>query len=152
MKTLSTHAHAAKLIKEDLKKAFPLTKFSVSSRSYSMGSSIDVSWIDGPISDKVEEVIGKYQYGYFNGMEDIYETTNSIEGLPQVKFVFTNREINESIYAQVFEKFKAYYSGFENLKSIDETSEILMSKWSVWTARNFIYRELYHLDLTNGYN
>ena len=37
--------------------------------------------------DKIDEIAMPYQYGHFNGMEDMYEISNVIEQLPQVMFV-----------------------------------------------------------------
>lgn len=98
MKTLSPHAHAAKLIKQDLKKAFPDIKFRVVSKAYSMGNAVSAYWIDGPESKEVRLIIDKYQYGYFNGMEDIYENTNSRDDIPQVKYVTVTRERSECVF------------------------------------------------------
>ena len=43
-----TAAETAKLIRKALKASFPGVKFSVRSKSYSMGASVNVSYIDGP--------------------------------------------------------------------------------------------------------
>lgn len=51
----------AKQIREELKKAFPGIKFSVRSNVYSMGSSINVRWVDGPVESAVREVIQKFE-------------------------------------------------------------------------------------------
>jgi hypothetical protein len=51
----------AKLIRRDLARAFPGTTFSVRISRYSGGSSIDVRWTDGPTSDAVERVTGRYE-------------------------------------------------------------------------------------------
>lgn len=96
MKTISSHAAAAKLIRKDLAKAFPSVKFSVRSESFSMGDAVRIEWLDGPIYSTVDELVKKYQYGHFNGMEDMYENSNTIEGLPQVKFVTTSRRMSEA--------------------------------------------------------
>lgn len=40
-------ADTAKLIRVQLKKNFPAIKFSVKSKSYSMGASITIGWTDG---------------------------------------------------------------------------------------------------------
>jgi hypothetical protein len=69
----SSHALGAKNIKKELLRTFPGVKFSVRSDCFSGGNSIDVSWTDGPTEKEVEKVIGKYQEGHFNGMEDLYE-------------------------------------------------------------------------------
>jgi conjugative element/phage-associated large polyvalent protein len=39
----------AKLVRKELKTHFPRHKFSVRIERYSMGSSINVTWIDGPM-------------------------------------------------------------------------------------------------------
>lgn len=68
------HVLAAKNIRVELKEAFPGHKFSVKSKSFSMGDSVDVRWVDGPTTKEVDGIIDKYQHGHFNGMEDIYES------------------------------------------------------------------------------
>ena len=81
-------AQTAQLIRKDLKEFFPKAKFTVKSDSYAGGDAVRISFIDSPyLTAEVESKLKKYQYGHFNGMEDIYENSNSIDGLPQVKFV-----------------------------------------------------------------
>lgn len=91
--TVSPWAAAAKAIRKELKTAFPGVSFSVKSEAYSMGTSVNVYWTDGPTSKEVNSIIGKYQYGHFDGMIDCYEYSNRREDLPQVKFVFANRSM-----------------------------------------------------------
>lgn len=74
----SYHTLAAKNIRTELKREFPGVKFSVRSSSFSMGNDVNVSWTDGPTTEEVEGVTGKYQQGVFNGMEDIYEYGRSV--------------------------------------------------------------------------
>lgn len=95
----SSAANASAAIKEELKKAFPTIKFSVKSSNFSMGDSVDISWTDGPTSKEVDAITDKYQYGHFNGMEDIYENSNRREDIPQAKYVSTHRHQNEEIMA-----------------------------------------------------
>ena len=66
-----TVADTAKHMRKALRAAFPGVKFSVRSRSYSGGSSIDVFWTDGPSGEAVEQVTGQYQGGRFDGMIDL---------------------------------------------------------------------------------
>lgn len=96
---LSSHAAAAAAIKEELKAIYPHIKFSVKSDSFSMGDSVHVNWTDGPTSNEVDEIIKKYQYGHFNGMEDIYENSNSRDDIPQSKYVSGSRSISDEIEA-----------------------------------------------------
>lgn len=49
-------AETAKRLRLALKNAFPGVKFSVRSRTYSGGASIDVSWTDGPTAKTVDRL------------------------------------------------------------------------------------------------
>lgn len=95
MGKIGKHALAAKKIKAELKKAFPSTKFRVVSSSYSMGTSVDVHWADGPTQKEVEKISKKYQYGHFDGMSDTYEMDNKNANLPQAKYVHGHRTIGQ---------------------------------------------------------
>jgi hypothetical protein len=55
---LSSVAQQAKDLRQQLKAVFPLCKFRVRSSNYSMGSSIRVSWMDGPMVSEVEAIAG----------------------------------------------------------------------------------------------
>jgi len=66
-------ALGAKNIRTELKRAFPGIKFTVRSRLFAGGDSIDIKWTLGPTSDEVKAIIGKYQKGSFDGMADSYE-------------------------------------------------------------------------------
>ncbi len=66
-------------------------KASVRCKSYSMGDSVTVEIqeiINPEIYNALKEELAKYQYGHFNGMEDIYENTNCIDEIPQTKYLF----------------------------------------------------------------
>jgi len=66
----------AKLIRAALRREFPGIKFSVRSRSYAGGASIDVCWTDGPQKAAVEEVTGSYAGAGFDGMTDCKTMTS----------------------------------------------------------------------------
>jgi hypothetical protein len=61
----------AKLIRQALKRNFPGITFSVRYKSYSGGSSIDVSWTDGPRAQVVERVTSGFAGAGFDGMIDL---------------------------------------------------------------------------------
>jgi hypothetical protein len=67
---LST-ADTAKLIRAELKKAFPKTTFSVRSKVYSGGSSIRVTWSDGPTDAAVQSLLNRFRGSDFDGMQDM---------------------------------------------------------------------------------
>ncbi len=60
----------AKIIRAELKKAFPETKFSVRSKVYSMGCSITVWYTDGPPTKAVESIVAPFHGTGFDGMTD----------------------------------------------------------------------------------
>jgi hypothetical protein len=61
----------AKAIRALLKRKFPTTKFSVRSKIYAGGSSIDVSWTDGPTAKLVDAYIAPFAGSGFDGMCDM---------------------------------------------------------------------------------
>lgn len=87
---------ATKNIRKELASKFPTTKFGVRSRRYSGGSALDIDWTDGPTTKRVDEVVDKYQYGDFDGMDDSYNPRkNRDESLGGAKFVQTQRDYTE---------------------------------------------------------
>ena len=66
-----THADRAKLIRSALALAFPSTKFSVTTKTYSGGGSVSVGWMDGPSSEQVEKIAGQFETRGFDGMIDM---------------------------------------------------------------------------------
>ena len=86
----STQAKAAAEIRKYLKeKGIPAK---VTSQSASMTSSvrIKVSDLHPDIFEEIEQHCMQYQYGHFDGMQDLYEYSNARNDIPQVKFVFVN--------------------------------------------------------------
>lgn len=61
-------ADTAKLIRVELKKNFPATKFSV--RTERSGT-IRINWTDGPTQKRVDEVVGGFEGKGFDGMIDM---------------------------------------------------------------------------------
>jgi hypothetical protein len=136
-------AQAAAQIREILKKEFPTTKFSVKSDNFSMGDSVNVSWIDGVAPRKVEKLISHYQYGKFNGMEDIYECTNRRDDIPQTKWLSCNREVSDAVYLSKLEELRGKWDVLANVRpeNIRETNREIFDKTTFWTARDFIYSQ-----------
>ena len=69
-RTIDT-AECAKMLRKQLKKSFPDTKFSVRTRRYAGGSSLDVKWTDGPTYESVKSVVHPYEGTKFDGMIDM---------------------------------------------------------------------------------
>ena len=64
-------AETAKMIRKVLKGKFPNTKFSVRSSRYAGGSSISISWFDGPTAKDVDAIVKPYESKGFDGMIDM---------------------------------------------------------------------------------
>jgi len=132
----SNEANAAKSIKNELKMVFPGVKFSVTSDSFSMGNSVNISWTDGPTTEVVDKIVKKYQYGHFNGMEDIYEFSNMIKELPQAKFVMTNRHMSDETEEKIREELKI---AKEDMARYNESRQ----EWN----NTLVYRKFIKMDL-----
>lgn len=62
----------AVLIRQTLRAAFPKTTFSVRTKRYSGGCSIDVGWVDGPAAhQQVTPILQRFEGKGFDGMVDL---------------------------------------------------------------------------------
>jgi hypothetical protein len=105
MKTKTPAALAANALKAEIKKAFPSIAVSVKSENYSMGCSVNVYVTDQPPATMktIHELAAKYQYGHFDSMNDIYESTNRRDDIPQAKYVFVNNDKSDDMRARLKE-------------------------------------------------
>lgn len=104
---MSSQARAAANLREELRRTFPGIRFKVTSHSFSGGNSVDVGWELGPTTNEVDSVARKYQYGWFDGMEDIYrDDDTALSGavnivLGQAKYVHCERSTPDAAYETV---------------------------------------------------
>ena len=132
---LTEAAQVAKLIRQDLKKTFPGTKFRVKSSNFSMGDSVDVYWEDGVPDELVKKRIKKYQYGHFDGMQDLYEYSNTRDDIPQAKYVHTQRTMSEGARKYLVNKYNKNW-------------QYPIKDWNTegWEKRNQIFRDFNKTD------
>lgn len=142
MRKTTEHAEAAKMIRNELKEAFPTVKFSVRSKSYSGGESININWENGPAESEIGKIVNKYEYGKFNGMDDNYEYSNIRKDIPQVKYLFTGRTFSKGMVEEIFENYKKTHKEWEDLGNLDERSPKFQAEWGYITPRNYIENEL----------
>ncbi len=94
----------AKLVRAKLKKVFPQTKFGVKISRYSGGSSIDVTWTDGPTTKMVEATCEEFRGDYFDGMIDYHGgIVREVDGNP-VKYMGSlgyNRRFSRALHENV---------------------------------------------------
>lgn len=95
-KPTSGYALGAANIRKELARAFPGQKFSVTSKSFSGGNSIDVWYEYGPTTEAVDKIISKFEQGSFDGSDDSY-TYDSDRTFTDVfggaKYVHSSRSI-----------------------------------------------------------
>lgn len=98
------NTEVAKLVRKDLRATFGKgVKFSVRTDKYAGGSSIRVSWTDGPTENEVESLIGHYKGATFDGMTDMKDYHDTLvvgENGPEVvsygnDFIFTSRTLSD---------------------------------------------------------
>lgn len=97
--TYISATETAKLVRAELKRAFPGQKFSV---KQTPGGAIRVSWVDGPNSDKVKKVAGHFHGSEFDGMQDLKYSNRQ----PYANdFIFFQREFSPEVVKSAAEKF-----------------------------------------------
>lgn len=95
----------AKLVRHALKAAYPTIKFSVRVDRYSMGSSIDVTWTDGPTHAMVQPLLQQCHGSHFDGMIDLKSAiTQEYQGETvqyEGDFVSGQRNISTAFMTQI---------------------------------------------------
>lgn len=113
---LSPHARAAANMRTELAKAFPGIKFTVKSKSFSGGDSIDVDWEMGPTEKEVKEITSKYEDGHFDGMQDMYIHDASAfkkavgRVLGDIKYCSEHRDYGIGIYSKMRDIILSHYN------------------------------------------
>lgn len=102
---------ASKNMKVELGLAFPGVKFSIKTRRFSGGDAIDVSWIDGPTSKQVDEIIDRYSAGSFDGMTDCYNYGRNawIEAFGDAKYVHSRRDMSDEAIGRAIRLARSKY-------------------------------------------
>ena len=91
-------------------------KASVRSEQFSLGNSVRVEIkekVDPELYKALKEELAKYQYGHFNGMEDIYEYSNNRDDIPQTKFLSINYDWR--LHDKAFQKLEEFVREKVNL-------------------------------------
>lgn len=109
MKT--TAALTAAAIRKKLKEMG--IKASVTSDNFAGGNSVRVHMEDmsPETSEKVRVMARAYQYGHFDGMNDIYEYSNRREDIPQVKYVQVENRCSDAMRERIYKFAREYWTG-----------------------------------------
>lgn len=132
-RTQSTQALCAKAVRKELK-AMGLKPDLVRSEGFSNGDAVRVQFTDVPKPKRniIEKALAKYQYGHFNGMEDIYEYSNCQEDVPQVKYVTINFKASDELKQKALKNLIETFNGME-----DAPDDITDSRWQTWRHPKF---------------
>ena len=121
---LSNQAQVAKIIRNHCKQIG--IKCRAKSEGYSMGDSVRVTVYDQPpqVFDALNKLWSKYQYGHFDGMQDMYEYSNSRDDIPQTKYLFINNEFSEEIRQAAWDLIRATYADAQHApESVKECNQ-----------------------------
>lgn len=118
---LSGPAQTAKVLKGLLQEFFPGVKFSCKSEIYSMGNAVRISYADGPLEEEVKSIANLFQYGRFDGMQDMaYTVEIKVPNCKGAKYVSVNRKMSPELKAEVLavlkDRFNARYSNGERIE------------------------------------
>ena len=109
-RTPSMQARAAKLMRQYLKAEG--IKGKVTSSASARTTSIDI-YLLNETPDNVAKVTAKakmYQYGHFDGMNDCYEYSNTIDDLPQVRHAFVRFYFDDTMMQKALDKFADFFN------------------------------------------
>ena len=111
-KQVSSHAAAAKMIRQHFKAIGVPAK--VKASSYSMGSSVRVEVTDiNPIQRKeLSTFIDQFQYGHFDSMNDYYDISNSRDDIPQVKYTFLEVSYSDELKQKAYDWVRSNMGGY----------------------------------------
>lgn len=139
-KKVSRQAAAAKMIRQYMKENG--ISGSVRSKGYSMGSSISVDVQDlNPMQYESLNSYGRqFEYGSFNGMEDIYEYNNVNDSIPQVSYVFVNNKMSDELGQKIYDFVKSRYAGMEGAPESFKDSGSFYNKNFGDYANRLVYR------------
>jgi hypothetical protein len=125
----SNHAAAAAMIRANLKKHG--IKATVHSKDFAGGNSIDVRIAQDLTPAALKEInayCGQFEYGSFDGMEDIYRYTNHRDDLPQVKYLHVYVDYSDAIRAEA----AAYIANIEGLNEYERDRYNWMALCGSW--------------------
>lgn len=108
-------ATKSKLLKKELKKTFPTGIFNVRTSRYSMGSSIDVEYADGPGLSKVKPIVEKYSHDFGSDSQTDYFNVSNYASV-QRKLTVKGKAKRDELKM----KLKAMYADDYGDKGYDE--------------------------------
>lgn len=108
---ISNGKETKKKLLEELKSRFPDVKFYCKTDH----SSCRIRWTNGPNITLVEKICSKYEFGYFDGMNDSYNYHENETDYPQCKYVFADRDLTDEFTTNIKTKIESEWGPIFNL-------------------------------------
>ena len=144
---MSNSVDIAKLVRQDLKALYPTIKFSVRKDGYdSVRIGYTIQNITDPQPREIDEKLGKYEAGCFNGMTDSYDYDPAKRDLPTCRYIFVNAD-SEAITEAYKPTFMEYY-GFETFT--DEEIYPRLQTWKEIGLRRFMDNVVFKGELVHA--
>ena len=107
--------NTAKMLRRELADTFPKTKFSVRVDRYSLGEAINVFWVNGVSSNKVDMMLRKYE-------EISYDTISGEILSGGNRYVHGHRRVTEDIRKLEEEVYRQKYGSYNEYDYRDYTA------------------------------
>jgi hypothetical protein len=136
------------VIRKVLRKAFPAAKFSVTTSRGSMVSGVRIRWTDGPTVGAVDAIVGCFQAGHFDGMDDSYKydrnsflNVNGVMFRPGTRYVTTTRDMSIGFARRCAEQVAKYWGASAPALEVNR-----WGGWQVETSRANEHPALNHYN------
>ena len=154
-------AETAKLVREALKKRYPKTVFSVRSKSYSGGASIDIAWVDGPAEASVDDLVARYRGADFDPMQDLKTVRSAYNAQGQevrygADYIFCRRGYSAAVlqrYAETTWREWGWEHPIPAIEAGDKGEARFLSQKRLeggYTDVEYVFRALRKADLSRG--
>ncbi len=145
-----TAAQTAKRIRKILKIKFPGIKFSVRSKTYAGGSSVNVKWMDGPRDEKVQEAVQWLESAEFDSMTDLKTYTPPtfvtdagwLYRVSGAGYIFCGRNLSDEKQAEMENRVRDFFTA--------EESERILGGPHAWHWINKLDAEAYAKEDENA--
>lgn len=139
------HNVVGRNIRTELKRNFPGVKFSVRKESYDC---YRIGWCDGPTTEQVDAIVGKYKTGTFDAYTDYHGSEDNPFSVQfgGVDYIFTNKEVTDEGRKKVREMFPDLNE--QNFRSYHFENNIVARATISDSFDQVIYSLAYHTDLS----
>lgn len=139
------HNVVGRNIRTELKRNFPGVKFSVRKESYDC---YRIGWCDGPTTEQVDAIVGKYKTGTFDAYTDYHGSEDNPFSVQfgGCDYIFTQKEVTDEGIKKVREMFPDLNE--QNFRSYHFENDIVARATISDSFDQVIYKLAYHTDLS----